>query len=178
MNENEEIWKDIEEYEGLYQVSSLGIVKNSKGRILKQGKSNKGYLKVNLCKEGKKKTFNIHRLVAQTFIPNPHNYPCVNHKDENPANNNVKNLEWCTVKYNNTYGTAIERRSKKLLNREDQSKSVLQFTKDGEFVREWSSTAECERNGFDHSAVAKCCNGKLINYKGFIWKYKNKNGEH
>lgn len=172
----EEIWKDIKDYEGLYQISSLGRVKSlwyGKERILKLGKDKDNYLTTNLCKEGKIKIFKVHRLVAQTFIPNPNNYPCVNHKDENKQNNTVENLEWCTHKYNVNYGTAIERRTDKLLNREDLSKKVYQYTKDGEFVKEWESTKECERkNGFYHSTVSACCNGKLKTYKGFIWKYK------
>ena len=101
-----EIWKKIEGYEN-YSVSTYGRVRNDKtGRILKPMDKNKGYLYVNL----QDKCHRIHRLVAQTFIPNPNNYPIVNHKDEDKSNNNVKNLEWCTSQYNNTYGTVVERR--------------------------------------------------------------------
>lgn len=166
-----ENWKDIKDYEGLYQVSDNGDVRSlnyngtKERRNLKFGKTNK-YLQVLLYKDKKKKRFLVHRLVAEAFIPNPLNLPQINHKDENPSNNKVSNLEWCDNKYNHNYGTINKRVADKL------SKPVLQFTLNGEFVREWSSTAECGRNGFDFSAVAKCCRGKLKQYKGFIWKYK------
>ena len=111
----EEIWKDIKGYEDLYQVSNLGKIKslgNNKSRkekILKPRKNNKGYLYMSLSKNNVKKYYLVHRLVAETFLENPNNYPCVNHKDENPLNNTIYNLEYCTFKYNNTYGTRIER---------------------------------------------------------------------
>lgn len=105
-----ELFKAIEGYEGLYEVSNLGNVKSlRRGIILKPGKA-RGYLKVNLRKDNKSQYFAVHRLVAMVFIPNPENLPYVNHKDENPSNNCVENLEWCSAQYNNTYGTAIKRR--------------------------------------------------------------------
>lgn len=113
----EEIWKDIINYEGKYEVSNLGRVRslsyNGTGEIklLKQGTDKKGYKRVGLCKNGKTKHYYVHRLVAITFIPNPDDLSIVNHKDENPANNNVNNLEWCTSEYNNNYGTRNERAS-------------------------------------------------------------------
>lgn len=107
-----EIWKDIKGYEGLYQISNYGRVK-SLPRMMKNRKCEeiikapsvlpKGYLKVSLCKNGKIKYFFIHRLVAEAFIPNPNNFPCVNHKDCNPRNNEVSNLEWISYKENNSY---------------------------------------------------------------------------
>ena len=114
-----EIWKDIQGYEGRYQVSNLGRVRslsrkrwngytftNLEGRILKlRLNKNKGYLNVILYDGHRNgKTIEIQRLVAQAFIPNPNNLPCVNHKDENPRNNKVENLEWCDYRYNNNYG--------------------------------------------------------------------------
>lgn len=110
--ENIEIWKDIPDYEGLYQVSNLGRVKsfkrngNSKDRILKPSKNRCGYLQVILYKNRKTETFTVHRLVALAFISNPLNLPCINHKDENKENNNISNLEWCTQQYNATYNNA------------------------------------------------------------------------
>lgn len=109
----QEVWKDINGYDDLYQVSNLGRVKSlnnkCKEKILKNRKKKKGYEAVVLYKKCDKKEMLIHRLVAEAFISNPNNYPIVNHKDENPSNNHVSNLEWCTKIYNNTYGTAIER---------------------------------------------------------------------
>ena len=114
-----EIWKDIEGYEGLYQISSYGRIKslrdhhgNYREKILKQGTRKDGYKNTALSKDGKLKTYSVHRLVAAAFLDNPNNYPCVNHKDEQKYNNYVENLEWCTSKYNCNYGTKSERQSK------------------------------------------------------------------
>ena len=115
-----EIWKDISGYEGLYQVSNLGDVRslnyrrNGELKLLKQATNKQGYKQISLYKNGKIKTYKVHRLVAIAFIPNPNNLPVVNHKDENPSNNNVNNLEWCTVAYNNTYGTRTKRASESI----------------------------------------------------------------
>ena len=180
-----EYWKPVADYEGLYEVSNWGrarsldrwvkgrngSVRLCKGRILKLKTNNQGYLLVTLCKNGKGKTFTVHRLVAEAFLPNTDNLPEVNHKDENKLNNNVDNLEWCNRKFNINYGTRIERVAKKNTNGKC-SKPVLQYTLDGVFVREWESTNECERNGFSHGAVAACCRGKRKTHKDFIWKYK------
>ena len=106
----QEIWMDIKEYEGMYQISNLGRVKSlpRKGstteRILKPNKDTKGYNRVILTKNNSTKTFKIHRLVAEYFIPNPDNLPQVNHIDEVKDNNIVTNLEWCDTKYNCNYG--------------------------------------------------------------------------
>lgn len=180
---NMEEFKDIKGYEGKYQISNFGRVKSlwfGKEKILKPIEHSQGYLTVILYKNRKIKTIKIHRLVAEAFISNPHNYPCVNHKDENPANNCVDNLEWCTQKYNVNYGNCQQRRVAKIdwkeISRkrtEKLSKTVLQYTKDGKFVREWSSTQECGRNGFNQGAVSLCCNGKLKSHKGYIWRHKN-----
>ena len=172
----EEVWKDIEGYEGLYQVSNKGNVKSLKNNKTKKEKILKhsivkGYLQVILCKDKTIKGFKIHRLVSQAFIENPNNYPCVNHKDECSTNNSVENLEWCTQKYNINFGTRNERTSEKLINRNDKSKQVYQYTKDGKLIAVWKSTRECQRNGFNHGSVSSCCNGKLKTHKGYIWSY-------
>lgn len=163
MTEN---WKNVAGYEGLYQVSDLGRVKSlkyGKVRILKPQPDGDGYPYVTLCREGKRKLIHIHRLVAKAFIPNPLNLPVVNHKDENPKNNTVDNLEWCTVKYNNNYGTCKARRSK----------VVLQYDKSGNLVREWPSTKEVQRQtGFAQSNISNCCRGKYKSSHGYIWRFK------
>ena len=171
----QEIWKDIEGYDGKYQVSNYGNVKSlnynntCKERLLKPMLKNRGYLCVSLYKP--LKIFSIHRLVANAFIPNPDNLPCVNHKDEDKTNNHVGNLEQCTNKYNQNYGTCRERIRKSLLNYPKTSKKVYQYTLDGEFVKEWKSTKECARNGFDQRAIVKCCKGKRKTHRGYIWSY-------
>ena len=160
-----EYWKPVVGYEGLYEVSNLGRVKSlkfGKERILKPQKDTSGYLCVTLCKNNNQCQFKVHRLVAEAFIPNPNNLPQINHKDECKTNNIVSNLEWCDRKYNVNYGTRTEKCSKK----------VYQYTLDGKFVKEWKSTAECGRNGYNYGNVAACCRGKLKKYKNFIWKYK------
>ena len=184
MTEEKEVWKDIAGYEGLYQISSLGNVKSlnynrtKKERILTPGKRGSGYLFVCLCKVGKSKKFNIHRLVGDAFIENPKNFPQVNHIDEDKTNNCVDNLEWCTAKYNMNFGTrgARDLETKKLRNRKNAEKSVLQFTKDGKFVNEYHSISEAERNtGIYQSNIVQCCKNRK-RYKsagGYIWKYKN-----
>ena len=108
------MFKDIKDYEN-YQISDTGIVVNKKtGRELKQ-QEKKGYMNVSLFKNGKKKNKLVHRLVAEAFIENIKNYPQVNHKDEDTLNNTVENLEWCTQRYNNNYGTYRERARKRML---------------------------------------------------------------
>src|SRR5574344_1100472 len=103
-----EIWKNVSGYEGIYQISNFGRVRSfkfSNVRILKNIVQSAGYLTVDLRKNGARKSFKIHRLVALAFIENPNNLPSINHKDECKTNNSVNNLEWCTDKYNSNYGT-------------------------------------------------------------------------
>lgn len=171
-----EIWKTVI-YNGVvyenYQVSNLGRVKSlnynktGKERLMKGLKDKDGYLNVCLCKNGKIKRAKIHRLVAQTFLPNPLNLPQVNHKNEMKNDNRVENLEWCDSKYNCNYGTSANRIGEKL------SKPILQFTLDGEFIREWKSCYEVQRKlGYRQSYTNACCREKYKQAYGFIWKYK------
>lgn len=114
-----EIWKPIENFNN-YQISSLGRVKNiSTGKVLKGSDNGEGYLQVKLFKAGKGYTIKIHRLVAETFLENPENYPCINHIDECKANNAVSNLEWCSYQYNINYGTRNERTSRSMLGKQN-----------------------------------------------------------
>ena len=185
----EEIWRTAiingETYEN-YQVSNLGRLmslnygRTGKPKLLTPVENKYGYMVVLLYKDGKRKMFRLHRVVAETFLENPDNLPQVNHKDEDKTNNFVGtpkndykdgNLEWCTCEYNQNFGSRNERISKTKTNGKT-SKKVLQFSKSGEFIREWESTRECERNGFDHSFVSDCCRGKYKSAYGYIWRYK------
>lgn len=185
----EEIWKNIKDYEGLYQVSNWGRVKSLKRlvkshnkwgecyitineKILKTFDNNLGYLFIRLSKNNKIKNYYIHKLVAEHFIPNPNNLPEVNHKDECKSNNIYTNLEWCDRKYNVNYGNRLKKISKKLKNKKEWSKPVIQYTLDGQFVKEWESINEADRNGYNHGHIAACCLGKRKTHKGYIWKYK------
>ena len=123
-----EIWENIEGYEGQYQISNYGRVKsfkNGKEQIIKGNINQKGYCIVDLYKNKEKKHFQVHRLVAKAFIPNPNNYPIVNHKDENPSNNRVDNLEWCTPKYNSNYGNIKEKQRLAKLNKYNGSDNPM-----------------------------------------------------
>lgn len=177
----EEQWKDIIDYEGLYQVSNLGNVKSlnynhtGKEQILKASKTKDGYFQVPLWKNGERKWSRVHRLVASHFIPNDDLFKTqINHKDENKQNNNVNNLEWCNLQYNNNYGTRNKRIAKSNTNNQNRSKSVSQYSLDGTFIREWQSMSEIKRKlGYQQANICYCCKGKYKTSYGFIWKYKN-----
>lgn len=174
----EEHWKDIKDFEGLYQVSNWGRVKSlkwGKEKIMTPRKDRGGYLQVHLCKDGKQYMKLAHRLVAQHFIDNPNNLPEVNHKDENKQNNHFENLEWCTRAHNNNYGSRNERVAKVMTNGK-RSKAVLQLNLDGISIKEWPSVNEVKRQlGFNKGNISRCCNGhpKYSHVHGFIWRYKN-----
>lgn len=116
-----------------------------------------GYHQVTIDRKVRRK----HQLIAKTFISNPHNYPIINHKDENPSNNCVDNLEWCTYKYNSNYGNAKVGRSKK----------VAQIDFDGNVVKVWNSIWEAARNGYVRTCVSDCANGKIKFYRKFRWVF-------
>lgn len=170
----QEIWKAITDYENLYEVSNIGRVKNIRtGRILKPGIDRYGYYNVGLCKNGKQKTKNVHRLVAQEFLPNPDNLPCVNHKDENKLNNRVDNIEWCTVSYNNKYGNRLNKCRNSMMKKEN-NKPIAQFTFDlpCELIKVWPSLMEIERQlGYSAGNIWSCCNGKYKQAYGYQWAY-------
>lgn len=179
---DEEVWKDVRGYEGKYAVSNMGRVKsltrvNSLGRrvnerILRPLNNGRGYLKVNLCKGGEIKQYTIHRLVLSTFNPVENMESMqVNHKDEDPTNNNLNNLEWCTALYNLTYNYRQKRVA------ETQSIPIVQLSLDGRYIRSYKSSHDVERlRGFNQGAIIQCCKNKFNRegnniYKGFIWQY-------
>lgn len=178
-------WKDIAGYEGLYQAHPDGMIKSVKRTvthkngnvhiypevILKQRMDKYGYYRVVLSKNGVQKTYSTHRLIAMTFLDNPHNLPSINHRNEQKTDNRICNLEWCDVLYNNRYSKnwlkANEGVKKKC------GKPVMQFTKDGELVNEYCSVGEASRQtGTNKGNIISCCKGKYGSAGDFIWKYK------
>lgn len=189
-----EIWKDIEGYEGIYQVSNLGRVKSLnrsktfisktkegkeytltkkyKEKIMKQKTNIFGYNCIQLCKDGKYKKYMVHRLVASVFLPNPYNLPQVNHKDENKQNNCVENLEWCTSQYNITYGTGIKRRNDTRNKNKSYhyTKEVGQYTLNNVLIKKYLSATD---TGYCREAIRDCCLGKQKTAYGYRWRYLN-----
>lgn len=171
-----EEWRDVVGYEGLYQVSSMGRVK-SMYRYKKTLRPQFApfYHSVILWKDGVPKKMRVHRLVAMAFIPNPNNYPYINHKDENKTNNCVDNLEWCTAKYNANYGTRSEKITKNR-STENLRKPVLQIL-NGNVVNRFSSEDEAAKFlGKSHKAAANigsvCLGRKHFNTAyGYVWKF-------
>lgn len=167
-----EEWRTIKGYEGLYEVSSLGNVRSLnrlsangrklKGKPVKQTR-NKSYLHVKLTKDGTTTTYISHRVVAFAFIDNPNNLPDVNHKDENPLNNAIDNLEWCTRDYNTNYGTRNERISK------SKSIPVVGVNLEDSSIIRFQSSREAGKNGFDQGSISACTNGKYPSHRGYQW---------
>lgn len=157
----------IENYPN-YTISDKGeIVNTNTNKELKPYIRKDGYVVATLSKGGKKYKCYLHRLVAETFIPNPDNLPQVNHKDEDKTNNCVSNLEWITSKDNCNYGTRNERQGL------GHSKPIEQYDLEGNFIKEWDSAAQVERDlGFNHSNISKCCLGRYNIAYNYKWKFK------
>lgn len=171
-----EIWKDIQGYKGLYQVSNLGRIKSlnrvdgSNHRIYEKIlklKKRKNYLGVDLHQNGELRTYSVHRLVAQAFIPNPENKPQVNHIDEDKENNQVDNLEWCTVLYNNTYGTRMERQ---ILSK---NTPIYGFTNKPYYRKIWFPSISKAKDFIDgdQTGISHVLRGRYKTHKGWSFKY-------
>lgn len=193
---NYQEWQPIEGYEGLYEISKIGRVKSlsrlkttlligtfmTTEKILSAG-LREGYPSVSLTnKGGVYKSHSIHRLLAKAFIPNPKNLPCINHINAIRNDNRLENLEWCTWSHNNreAYRTGNQIPLKPMLGRlgkfHSGSKPILQFSRNGDFIKEYSCASEAKREtGIDNKLISMACLGKISQTKGFVWKFKNTN---
>ena len=175
-----EIWKDIEGYEGKYQVSSFGRVRSVdhqravvptntvctvKGKIIKPAKIGNGYMGVKLCNGSHRSTASVHRLVAKAFVPGYFDGAHVNHIDENKANNRADNLEWVTPSANNLHGSHPVRVA------QSKFKQISQYTKDGQFVKTYPSITEaCRATGATPSLISRVV-GTQYKAKGYLWRF-------
>ena len=184
-----EVWKDTEY--PYYQISNYGRLKRLSHVIIPNSTNKHAHRKVigeRICKVtisrnyyGFRVSVNnhlvcvlIHRLVAKAFVPNPHNYDFVNHRNENKLDNRSVNLEWCTAKYNTNYASCQIRRANTLrTNRRARLINVCQYTTDGVFVRCFSTKGELEDNGFCVKTVLRTCRKQQLTSDGYVWTFKN-----
>jgi hypothetical protein len=181
-----EIWKDIPNYEGLYQVSSVGRVKSVsrtvygkrvqflKERIMKPTlDANDYYYYVKLRKDGRYKKFYVHRLVCIAFVPNPNNHPCIDHINDDQTDNRACNLQWCTHKFNNSkehhcLAESLSQRGKILTS---IRKPIVQLSTNGDLIQIFPSMTDADLKGFQHSAIHRVIHNKLKTHRGFKWMY-------
>lgn len=159
------MWKAIKHYPN-YRVDENGnVLSLNSNRVLRPSVS-KGYAQVTLMEKGVRHCLYIHKLVADAFVENPNNYPCVNHIDENKLNNTASNLEWCTYQYNNTYRNRHFRAGAKL------KKAVLQFDNVGKLINSFESArAAANATGIREQSIARAARGERKTCKGFMWAW-------
>lgn len=188
----EEIWKDINGWEGRYQISNLGQVKRLRTEIrgvAKGGREFKTftaerltktyidrYVCVHLFRDAKLTHKYVHVLLGQAFIPNPDNKPYINHIDGDKTNNALSNLEWATMSENVKHSYEFLNRSRthhpKGKNH-SKARVILQYSLSNEFIKEWGCVSDaCKEYNTNHSNIIACCKGRTKKSKGFIWRYK------
>ena len=165
-------WKPLNNFEG-YFINELGEVKSArsykgtKEKILKGSYNQQGYKTYSFIKDGKVYTKTLHRLLMETFIPNPNNLPCINHIDGNIQNNSLDNLEWCTYGHNEKEAYRLGLKQSRI-----KPKRVIQLTKDYKIENLFDSLQQIEKTlGFSSGNIAQVCNGKRISAYGYIWRY-------
>lgn len=163
-----EVWKEVQGYEGIYQISSQGRIRNKCGKVRCPGHAMHGYLQIGLSKAGTVKYAFIHRLVAEAFIENPYGYKEVNHIDENKNNNFCTNLEWVSRKYNTNYGNRPRKVGKYA--KVHGSNTISQYNRENIFLLEFRSLREAEKiTGFCRQSISKYLDSGIL-YQEFYWK--------
>lgn len=180
----EEIWKDIDGFEGVYQISNYGRLKalskqlkgrngyrNIKEKVLKPSIGTCGYYQYPLTHNGVKKTILIHREVAKAFVDNPNELYEINHKDEDRLNNHFENLEWCERKYNNLYNDRKKREIETQINTHPSRKGVEQVDENGNIIGTYQSERDAERKtNIPHNNICDCIKGKRKSAGGYYWR--------
>ena len=173
-------WKDIKDFKGIYKVNSLGEVRRAGAtQNRKKQLTRKGYYKVFLYNKNNKRAYFVHRLVAQTFIPNPQNKPNINHKNCLKTDNRVNNLEWCTQSENqlHAYKTGLQKPSKSQLGKlgilNHRSKKVNQYDLKGNFIKTWDCARDIHKElNYSLACISRACNRKQEISYNFIWRFK------
>ena len=180
VSDTAEVWKSIKGFEGLYEVSNLGRVRSVARKIrfgygseyqtseeILSPHTARGYKQIMLSKNGVRYYRQVHRLVSEAFIPNPNNYPIINHKNEIRDDNRVENLEWCTHAYNLAYNGNREKKGRARM------RPILQYDLQGNFIAEYAGGVEAERiTGFSRKAISRAIYGEVKTSNGYIWKNK------